>query len=79
MPIRPISLDDRSFRTNFGSFAQKSRESLCSNAAGCSRNEVPRAIPSHSCCLMKRHDNPKILINHFAPRRIESFTFTYLK
>lgn len=23
MPIRPISLDDRSFRTNFGSFAQK--------------------------------------------------------
>lgn len=59
--------------------SKKSRESLCSNAAGCSRNEVPRAIPSHSCCLMKRHDNPKILINHFAPRRIESFTFTYLK
>lgn len=29
MPIRPISLDDRSFRTNFGSFAQKNPANRC--------------------------------------------------
>ncbi len=77
----PPDFSGRSFLSHeFRQFcSKKSRESLCSNAAGCSRNEVPRAIPSHSCCLMKRHDNPKILINHFASGCIESFTFTHSK